>query len=83
MAYRATAQGRGTGEQFGSPGEYVGFEVHDPRGRKIGRAKALFVNAHAEPEYIRIKMGLLGLRSALIPVQNVAVDEARRVLTLH
>lgn len=65
------------------PEEYVGYTVYDPQRRKIGRVKELFVNGHDEPEYIRVKMGLFGLKSALIPVQIVAVNRDKRCLTLH
>jgi hypothetical protein len=31
---------------------YAGYTVHDPRGRRIGRAERLFLNESDEPEYI-------------------------------
>ena len=43
----------------------------------------LFLNDNHEPEYIRVKMGFLGLRSVLIPVETVAVNEERRSLVLR
>ena len=43
----------------------------------------LLVNAGREPEYVRERVGLLGLRSVLIPVQSVLVDERRRILQLR
>ena len=64
-------------------GEYVGYTVCDPRGQKIGRAEELFLNGSGEPEYIRVKMGLFGLKTVLIPVQSVAVDEERHALVLQ
>ncbi len=64
-------------------GEYVGYTVCDPRGQKIGRAEKLFLNGSGEPEYIRVKMGLLGFKTVLIPVQAVAADEERRALVLQ
>ena len=63
--------------------EYVGYTVCDPRGQKIGRAEKLFLNGSGEPEYIRVKMGLFGFKTVLIPVQTVAADEQRRALVLH
>ncbi len=56
------------GGRFETPEEYVGYEILDPEGRKIGRAKEVFTNAHGEPEYVRVRIGLLGMRSVLIPV---------------
>lgn len=61
---------------------YVGYEVHDPEGRRIGSVKELFTNGSGEPEYIRVRMGLFGLKSVLIPVVFVAVDDERRTITL-
>ncbi len=77
-ANRGALRGR-----FEAPEDYAGYRVLDPEGRKLGSVKELFVNAHDEPEYIRMKMGLLGLRSVLIPVQIVAVNEERRTLVLQ
>jgi len=72
-----------TRSRFGMPEEYAGYEVRDPEGRKIGRVKELFVNVHAEPEYVRVRTGVLGLKTFLIPIGFVAVDEERRTLTLQ
>ncbi len=63
--------------------EYVGYRLHDPLGKRIGRVQQLFLNDDDEPEYIRVKMGFLGLRSVLIPVESVAVNEERRFLVLR
>jgi hypothetical protein len=43
----------------------------------------LFVNWNGEPEYIRVRMGFFGFKSVLLPVQNVAVHEQRRILVLQ
>ncbi len=69
-------------DRFEEPEEYAGYELCDPLGQKVGSVEKLFVNSRGEPEYIRVRMGLLGLRSVLLPVENVAVDEKRRVLLL-
>ena len=71
------------GDLLPTPGECVGYEVLDPLGQKIGTADELFVNANDEPEYVRIRMGFLGLKSVLLPVETVAVDRQRRTLILH
>jgi hypothetical protein len=44
--------------------------------------KELFAAAHGEPQYVRVRVGFFGLRSVLIPVCFVAIDEERRALTL-
>jgi hypothetical protein len=66
-----------------APEKYAGYTVCDPRGQKIGRAEQFFLNGSGEPEYIRVKMGLFGLKTVLIPVQGVAADEERRSLVLQ
>ncbi len=63
--------------------EYVGYKVCDPRGQKVGRAEKLFLNGSGDPEYIRVRTGLFGFKTVLIPVQTVAADEDRRALVLQ
>ena len=82
MSYKTKKPGR-LGEGLEAPERYTGYRVYDPTGRKVGSAKELFVNAHDEPEYVMVKIGLFGLRSVLIPVQVVTVDEEQRSLVLH
>jgi hypothetical protein len=71
------------GGSIQAPERYAGYTVCDPRGQKIGRAEEFFVNWSGEPEYIRVKMGLFGLKTVLIPVQAIAADEERRALVLQ
>jgi hypothetical protein len=63
--------------------DYVGYVVRDPEGRRIGTARQVFANGRGEPEYISVRMGLLRLRSALIPVGFVRIDEQQRHFTLQ
>ena len=70
-------------QRFARPEEYVGFWLCDPREKRIGMVKKLFVNWSGEPEYISVMMGFFGFKSVLLPVQNVAVDEQRRILVLQ
>ena len=60
----------------------AGYAVYDPLGQKIGRAEDVFVNWNQEPEYVRVRIGLFGRRSVLIPVQFAELDDERRVLVL-
>ena len=47
---------------------YSGCEVYDRDGDKIGKVDELFVDENDTPEYLGVKMGLLGLGgSALVP----------------
>ncbi len=70
-------------EQVLESQEWAGYEVHDPLGQRIGRAEEIFVNANDDPEYIRVKMGLFGSKSVLIPVKLAAADVERRVIELR
>ena len=66
-----------------APGRCIGYSVCDPRGRKLGSVEALFFNDYDEPEYINLKMGLFGLKTVLIPVTSVVVNEEQRTLLLQ
>lgn len=81
MPYTATREV--TGQLFEEPQKYAGYGVHDPLGRKVGRVQKLFVNDEGEPEYVRVRLGLLGLRQVLIPVESALADEERKRLTLQ
>jgi uncharacterized protein (TIGR02271 family) len=59
---------------------YAGYTVYDPDGDKIGKVDDLFVDENDQPEYIGVKMGLLGTRSTLIPWQMVEVREDESTL---
>src|SRR5919199_3654387 len=60
--------------------QYAGYEVYDRDGEKIGKVDHLFVDENDRLEYIGVKMGLLGTRSVLIPMDAARVDEGRRVI---
>lgn len=65
------------------PKKYAGYGLCDPEGNRIGKVEKIFVNEYHEPEYIRVGIGILGMRSSLIPVQTVTVDEERNRLVLE
>jgi PRC-barrel domain len=65
-----------------TPKRYAGYAVYDPLGRKIGSAEEVFVNRDDEPQYVRIRVGLFGRKSVLIPVQFAEVDDGRQTLVL-
>jgi hypothetical protein len=56
---------------------YAGYEVYDRHGEKIGKVDDLFVNQTDQPEYIGVKMGFLGTKATLIPIEVVRVDEGQ------
>ncbi len=60
---------------------YADYEVHDRGGERLGHIVALFLDEDDRPEYIGVKMGLLGSRSTLIPWSAVTrADEEGRYL---
>src|SRR5215211_4016199 len=60
--------------------QYAGYTVQDPNGEKIGKVDDLFLDENDQPEYIGVKMGFLGTRTTLIPVQMARVNDARQVI---
>ena len=84
MAHTTTDYGKAADRVEALAGsECVGYAVLDPEGRKIGVVGELFSNDSGEPEYVRVRLGLFGLKSAMIPVQLVALDGERRTMTLQ
>ena len=82
-ATRAAARGAWPIERFETPKQCAGYWVRDPRGRKIGRLKKLFLNGSGGAEYAEVKVGLFGIKTVLIPVQTVTVDAELRSLVLE
>ena len=58
--------------------KYEDYKVYDNQGQKIGKVDDLFVDETDREEYIGVKMGLLGLKSTLIPMAIVRVNERER-----
>jgi hypothetical protein len=82
-ATRAAARGAWPIERFETPKQCAGYGVRDPRGRKIGRLKRLFLNESGGAEYAEVKVGLFGMKTVLIPLQSVSADAERRFLVLE
>ena len=82
-ATRAVGRGAWLVEQFETPQQCAGYRVRDPRGRKIGKLKRLFLNGSGGAEYAEVKVGLFGMKTVLIPVQIVSVDAEQRSLVLE
>jgi PRC-barrel domain len=78
-----TARGEWPAERFENPKQCAGYWVCDPRGRKIGRLKRLFLNESGGPEYAEVKVGFFGLRTVLIPLQTITTDTERGFLVLE
>jgi hypothetical protein len=60
--------------------KYEGYTVYDNRGEKIGKVDDLFIDESDREEYIGVKMGFLGRKSTLIPMDIIRVNEADRAL---
>ena len=75
-------QNPASGARIAAPKRGAGYAVYDPLGQKIGRAEEVFVNREGEPGYIRVRVGIFGTKSVLIPVQFVETDEERKTLVL-
>ena len=60
--------------------KYEDFKVYDNQGEKIGKVDDLFVDETDREEYIGVKMGFLGLKSTLIPMDIVRVNEGERTI---
>jgi hypothetical protein len=60
--------------------KYEGYTVYDNRGEKIGKVDDLFIDESDREEYIGVKMGFLGRKSTLIPMDIVRVNEADKAL---
>lgn len=62
---------------------YADYEVYDRDGERLGIVDTLFLDENDQPEYLGLKMGLLGTRSTLLPWAAVAgADEEGRRLEL-
>ena len=58
--------------------KYENYKVYDNQGQKIGKVDDLFVDETDREEYIGVKLGLLGMKSTLIPMEIVRVNEGDR-----
>ena len=61
---------------------YAGYTVYDNAGSKVGKVDDLFLDENDNPEYIGVKMGFLGTRSTLIPMEVATVDESGGAINL-
>jgi sporulation protein YlmC with PRC-barrel domain len=60
--------------------KYEDYKVYDNQGERIGKVDDLFVDETDREEYIGVKMGFLGLKSTLIPMDIVRVNESERTI---
>jgi sporulation protein YlmC with PRC-barrel domain len=60
--------------------KYKGYTVYDNQGSRIGKVDDLFIDETDREEYIGVKMGFLGRKSTLIPMDIVRVNEGDRAI---
>ena len=58
--------------------KYEDYKVYDNQGERIGKVDDLFVDESYREEYIGVKMGFFGMKSTLIPMDIVRVNEGER-----
>lgn len=58
---------------------YAGYQVYARHYVKVGKVDDLFVDETDSPEYIGVKLGLLGTRSTLVPMELVRFNDERRL----
>jgi uncharacterized protein (TIGR02271 family) len=56
-------------------GHFAGYDVYDQNRQRIGEVESLFLDENDQPEYIGVKMGVLGSQSTLIPMGITTIDE--------
>ncbi len=54
--------------------QYIGYEIYAQDGERIGKLDDLFVDEDDNLEYVGVRTGLAGSRSALIPTDVVTID---------
>jgi sporulation protein YlmC with PRC-barrel domain len=62
--------------------KYEDYKVYDNRGERIGKVDDLFVDESDREEYIGVKMGFFGMKSTLIPMDIVRVNEEKKSIEL-
>ena len=59
---------------------YGEYTVYDQHYEKIGKVDDIFVDGNDQPEYIGVKTGFLGMKSTLIPIELVRVNDRRKLV---
>ena len=59
---------------------YSHYKVYDQHYEEIGKVDDIFVDENDQPEYIGIKMGFLGLKSTVVPIGLVRVNDKRELI---
>ncbi|WP_047866085.1 PRC-barrel domain-containing protein [Rubrobacter aplysinae] len=74
---------RGRDEDSGKlSAECRGYELRDREGEKVGKIDEVFVDEDDRPEYLGVKLGLLGGKLTLIPAGLAQADDERRLISV-
>ena len=60
--------------------DYANYRVFDEHYEEIGKVDDVFIDENDRPEYIGVKMGFLGMKSTLIPMDIVRANDRRELL---
>jgi len=60
--------------------KYEGYKVYDRDGEELGTVGGIFAGETGRAEYIGVKMGFFELRSTLIPIEVVSINERERTV---
>ena len=74
------SDGRGDGPAQDLQNAYSNYKVYDHHYNEIGKVDDIFVDENDQPEYIGVKMGFLGLKSTVVPMELVRVNEKRGLI---
>jgi hypothetical protein len=66
-----TAGAQGSFTEYGRLLDVRDYKVLDPAGEKIGKVDDMFVGTDGQPRYLAVRMGFLGTKSTILPVQLV------------
>ena len=53
---------------------WVGLEVFDSQGNRIGKLSELYIGGGGKPDLALVKTGLFGLRSSFVPLAGAALE---------
>ena len=62
--------------------DFSSYRVFDEHYEEVGKVDDVFVDGNDRPQYIGVKMGFLGMKSTLVPVDLVRINDRREVLEI-
>ena len=62
--------------------KYAEYEARDQKGEPVGQVDDLFVDTVNGQSYVELNMGVLGLRSTVVPLEICTVDEENMTIVI-